>query len=426
MSEEFFNEHAGVKYVRVQWTDYSGIFHCRLITKAKCLRMIQADHPYKAPVNSVITPISTAPGCDASPPQVWELHPEWDTLRLCGFAPAHASVICSFTRTGAENPFAMCPRTLLQRTVKEFEDQYSASLLVGFEVEFVLLDESLQVPASLDRIEGSSMSSGIRGRSLAIVEDIFDALEMSDVPVHHMHTEAKDQLEFSMEPRSPMRAVDDLMYAQETIRTVAIRHGLKATMTPKPFLKRFPTNGLHMHISVSPTSLGDSFLAGILSKLRVLCAFGLPSWDSYHRVEDDGTGVWVGWGTENRDLPLRGIGPAHWEIRPADTTANFYLFLAVAVAAGSAGIEVERPLTWKDCRIFPENLSLSERAHYGIKDCLPRSFSAAMEGAKADVDIPVWVGEELLEKYFKMKDKEVELFGKMTDEERRQKFIAFF
>jgi len=94
------------------------------------------------------------------------------------------------------------------------------------------------------------MSSGIRGENLVIIEEVFDALEASDVHVHHIHTEARDQLEFSLEPLELMAAIDALMHAQETIRTVAVSHGRKATMIPKPFLKRYPTNGLHMHISI--------------------------------------------------------------------------------------------------------------------------------------------------------------------------------
>lgn len=426
MLHQFFEAYSEVKYIRLQWVDYSGVLHCRLVTKAKSLRMAKDTRPYKVPVNSMIIPLSTSPGCDASPPQVWELHPSWETLRVCGFSPTHASVMCFVTRTGAADAFSMCPRQLLTRAIQEFESEHAAKLLIGFEVEFVLLDESLQVPQSLDRIEGFSMSSGIRGNNLAIIEEIFDALEVSDVQVHHMHTEAANQLEFSLEPLDPMSAIDALMYTQETIRTTAVRHGRKATMTPKPFLKRFPTNGLHMHISVSPVDAGDRFLAGVLRKLRVLCAFGLPSYDSYHRVEDDGTGRWVGWGTENRDLPFRGIEPAHWELRPADATANFYLFLAVVVAAGSAGLRENLPLTWKDCRIFPENLNDEERTGYGITENLPASLEEAVNLAKKDPDVREWVGKEFLEKYVKVKEKEVELFGKMTDEERRQKFLAFF
>ena len=43
-----------------------------------------------------------------------------------------------------------------------------------------------------------------------------------------------------------------------------------------------------------------------------------------------------------------------------------------------------------------------------------------------DKDMESWVGRELLAQYLAVKEKEAETFGKMTDEERRQKFLNFF
>ncbi len=321
----------------------------------------------------------------------------------------------------------MCPRKLLANTVERLHKEHDAKILIGFEIEFVLLDENLKVPESLDRIVGSSMPTGMRStKTLTIIEEVFDALELSNITVHHMHTEGSDELEFSLDPSDPLHAVDDLMLAQETIRAVALRHHLKATMTPKPLLQRFPTTGLHAHISISPRNLGGGFLAGILTKLRALCAFGLPSYDSYHRVEHDGTGIWVGWGTENRDLPLRAIEPAHWEFRPADTTANFYLLLAAIIAAGSAGLKQDISLTQKDCPQFPAFLKPEEFESYGLKENLPNSLREAIKILKADHDITQWVGKDLMEKYVQVKEKEVEVFSEMRNEARRHKFLAFF
>ncbi|KAI0147057.1 protein fluG [Xylariaceae sp. FL1272] len=425
MLTQFLNSHTYIKYIRLQWVDYSGVIHCRLVTASKAARMTLDTTPYKVPVNSLIIPISTSPGCDASPPQVWELHPEWDTLRVCAYTSAHAMVMCSLTQSGSDAPFSMCPRKLLDRVSKEAMAK-GLEVQIGFELETVLLDESLQVPGTLDRIEGFSMSAGIRGHNLPIVEEIIDALEASDVSLHHVHTEATDQLEFSLEPMPPIEAVDALVYAQEAIRAIAIRHNRKATLTPKPFLSRFPTNGLHLHISVAPEYKADHFLAGILGNLKALCAFGLPSYDSYHRVEDDGTGRWVGWGTENRDLPLRGIGPGHWEFRPADATANFYICVAALLSCALSGVITERPLSWKDCRVFPETLTSSELESYGISENLPSSLLESINHLKANRELRKQLHDALVDKYVKVKDKEIELFSKMTDEERRRKFLAFF
>lgn len=425
--QQFFKDNARIRYVRFQWTDYSGVLHCRLVSKAKSLQMAEGGSPFKGPVTSMITPLATAPRCDVSLPQVWEFHPAWDTVRICGYAPAHASIECFLTRAGAEEPFSMCPRKLLTNTVKRLQEEHDAKVLIGFEIEFVLLDENLRVPESLDPILGSSMPAGIRSvKSLTIIEEVFDALELSNISVHHMHTEGSGQLEFSLDPLEPLEAVDALMLAQETIRTIALRHGLKATMTPKPLLQRFPTTGLHTHISIRPANLGDGFLAGILKKLRALCAFGLPSYDSYHRVEHDGTGIWVGWGTENRDLPLRAIEPAHWEFRPVDTTANFYLLLAALIAAGSAGLKQNLPLTWKDCRMFPMFLKPENLGSYGIQHNMPKSLKEAVDFLKAENDIAQWVGKELVENYVQVKEKEIEVLSEMGDEERRKRLLAFF
>jgi glutamine synthetase len=98
------------------------------------------------------------------------------------------------------------------------------------------------------------------------------------------------------------------MMAQETIRTIYICRGLEATTTPKPVFNG-AQSGCHVHLSLNPAVGATSFLAGILQKLRPLCAFGLPNYDSYYRVIGDCAGEWVAWKTHNKDLPIRQFSP---------------------------------------------------------------------------------------------------------------------
>lgn len=99
-----------------------------------------------------------------------------------------------------------------------------------------------------------------------------------------------------------------------------------------------------MHLSM--TSSDDerervkSFLAGILDLLRPLCAFTLPSHDSYSRIRDlsGTTSTFVTWGTEIRDVPIRKVDHNHWELRCLDATANMYLAAASVIAAGIEGV----------------------------------------------------------------------------------------
>jgi hypothetical protein len=46
--------------------------------------------------------------------------------------------------------------------------------------------------------------------------------------------------------------------------------------------------------------------------------------------------------------------------------------------------------------------------------------------AKCDEDIKVGVEEEMMDQYTKIREGEIEVFSKLTDEGRRQKFLASF
>lgn len=226
-----------------------------------------------------------------------------------------------------------------------------------------------------------------------------------------------------------MKAIDALMIAQETIRIICIRRNLRASMTPKPVFTG-PQNGCHVHLSLNPAPKAASFLAGILEKLKALCAFGMPNYDSYYRVVGEGSGMWVGWGTENRDLPIRQISSNHWEFRFVDATANMYLFIAGILSAGMDGIHRRRQLTIIDCPVLPSEHSMKEATRLlgecGITETMPLKLETSSELAEKDIDMRDWFGEELLAQYVKVKSKEIEYFSKMSEEERRQKFLTYF
>ena len=191
---------------------------------------------------------------------------------------------------------------------------------------------------------------GLRGQTLDMIEEILDDLKESSTNIHHFHTETHDQIEFALSPESPLEAVDSLVLAQETIRTVFTRHNIKATMTPKPVLDG-PTNGIHLHMSVDMLRppLTEKFLAGILNSMQSLCAFGMANFDGYVRTAGGAAGAWIGFGTENRDLPVRKISEQHWEIRMMDSTSNPYLFTAAVLLAGTSGLseKVDGYLAWE-------------------------------------------------------------------------------
>jgi len=224
-----------------------------------------------------------------------------------------------------------------------------------------------------------------------------------------------------------VQAIDALMFAQETIRTIFVRHGLKATMAPKPVFNG-PQNGCHMHLSLSNSSpqISDSFTAGILEKMKAICAFGMATYESYTRVVDDGAGLWIGWGTENRHLPIRKVGADHWEFRFFDATANPYLAMAATLAAGLNGIRTRMPLNFKDCSVFPQWLTATQLRAYGITQKMATSLQETLDAVNADCDMRQWIGDRLLSMYSEVKEREIAAFDRMTDEQRRQKYLNYF
>lgn len=311
----------------------------------------------------------------------------------------------------------------LENVLKTVPD--GLQVLIGYEIEFVLLDKDANPAQDLDKVTGYASMAGFRSEKLVLMEEICDALELAEIAVQDFHTEIADQLEITLYPAEPMRAIDSLMLAQETIRTVALKHGYKASMAPKPSFNG-PQNGLHTHVSLNPLpESAPSFLQGVLDHIKTLCAIGMPTFDSYTRVIDYGAGSFIGWGTENRDLPIRKIKD-HWEFRFVDGTANHYLFVAALLSAGFEGMRENLKLTYQDCNAFQDEMTQDTVAWFGMSEKMPTSLLTTLQCARDDEGLERWWGKVLKTEYLRVKEKDWERMKVMNDEERRQRYLLFF
>lgn len=429
--EDFLEENPSTEYIRLQWVDYSGVLRTRFVPVARCLEIFNSSEDYLIPQVSMIIPVSTAPICFPSGDEIQALglRPDCSSLRTCGFRPSHASVMCYVEQKFglAEDMFRECPRMLLSSIIERFERRWETdAILAGFEIEVMLLDQNSQPLNQLDRLNSYQTTAGLRGQTLDIVEEILECLKKSSINIHHFHTETHDQIEFALSPEPLLQAIDSFILAQETIRTVFVKYNIRATMTPKPVLEG-PTNGVHLHMSIERLTLPqtDSFLAGILTHMRSLCAFGIANFDGYVRTGKGAAGTWVGFGTENRDFPVRRITEHHWEFRMMDSTSNPYLFAAALLLAGSSGLSQESELNWNDCRRFVDSLDQEGHAEYGLHTKMPCSLEEALESLKAD-EVMQWISDDLLNSYILVKEKEVEVFRGLTDDQRRLRFLEYF
>src|SRR5207253_7928131 len=158
------------------------------------------------------------------------------------------------------------------------------------------------------------------------------------------------QHEISTAHAPALRAADDQVLVRETIRGVAARRGLVASLAPKPWPEN-AGNGGHIHFSLwdadgwgnrfhdaaatdrlSPEA--RSFIAGVLAHLPGLCGLTAPSFNSYHRIVPQyWAGAFVAWGLDNREAPVRiastfrGSEEAstNAELKACDATCNPYL-----------------------------------------------------------------------------------------------------
>jgi glutamine synthetase len=56
---------------------------------------------------------------------------------------------------------------------------------------------------------------------------------------------------------------------------------------------------------------------------------------------------------------------------------------------------------------------------------MPPKLELSLDAAKSDDEFEGWIGSEMPAQYLKVNEAELEHFSKMTEEERRQKFLNY-
>ncbi|KAF8585596.1 glutamine synthetase/guanido kinase [Ramaria rubella] len=258
--------------------------------------------------------------------------------------------------------------------------------------------------------------------------------------LQHILSEGADgQYEVVTGPLPPLEAVDALVATREIIFNIAAKHGLHATLSPKPLPHQMGT-ALHTNISLTSTKKRDftlgnntpmnelqgSFLQSLLDHLPAACAFTLSSPQSYSRSGDGvwSGGTWVCWGAFNRECPVRVCGSTaqDWrmEVRVCDATGNPYLTTAALLLAGILGVEKRVELTSGNIQTQAALLTDEQRAKLGIVHRLPQSVEQAIDTLKEDKEVCFGMGAELVTKYISTIELRRDRVQKMSDQEQRE------
>ncbi len=348
------------------------------------------------------------------------LKPDLGTLQIFPWQEHHsgpvARLICDVEDSDGQ-PFAGCPRGVLQRQVQRAESM-GFSTAFGPEAEFFLFETDSNGEPTLTTHDNAGyfdLTPADRGEKCR--RDIVNTLERMGFEVEAAHHEvAPGQHEIDFKYADAITTADNLITFKLIVRKIASDHGLHATFMPKPI---FGENGSGMHANqslfrgsenafatpegaLSNTAL--QYIGGILEHARSFCAITNPLVNSYKRlVPGFEAPVTVAWSEKNRSAMIRipasrGNG-TRMELRMPDPACNPYLALAVMLGSGLNGIE--RGLT-PPAPVTHNLFAASDEK----QDVLPANLGDGIRALQQSESIKVILGEHVFNKFIEAKTRE--------------------
>jgi len=359
------------------------------------------------------------------------LVPDPETFRVLPYAPRLGAMLVDHVQLDG-TPAPVDQRGFLKRMEARLAVR-DRRLHAGFENEFSLatLVDGQYVPID----SGLCFSTISATAAQDYVDELVAALEAQGIVLEQYYSElGHGQHEISTGPAPALRAADEQLLVRETIRGVATRHDLVASLAPKPWPEN-AGNGAHIHFSLwddagernrfhdaaAPDRLSAearSFIAGVLAHLPGLCGLTAPSFNSYHRIVPQyWAGAFMCWGHDNREAPVRvpsvfrGLEErsTNAELKASDASANPYLALGGLIAAGLDGLERELQLP-EPVEVDPATIDEAERAARGI-DRLPATQKDALDALETDEVLTAALGPVLTESYLAVRRSEWDAYS---------------
>jgi glutamine synthetase type III len=317
------------------------------------------------------------------------------------------------------------PRNTLKRLVAEAASE-GLHIKTGVEPEFFLITpDGQKISDEYDNATKPCYDQQALMRRYDVIAEICDhMLALGWEPYQNDHEDANGQFEMNWKYDNALNTADKHSFFKFMVRSVAEKHGLRATFMPKPFMG-LTGNGCHAHISVwdkigkknvfadksmelGLSAQGKHFLGGIMKHASALAAITNPTVNSYKRINAPRTvsgATWapntVTWTGNNRTHMVRVPGPGRFELRLPDGAANPYLLQAVIIAAGLDGIRSKADPGKR------YDIDMYQHGHT-VKDApkLPLNLLDALRAFDKDTSLKAALGEEFSASYMKLKHQE--------------------
>ena len=409
-----FAKKHGIKYFMVSFTDLFGGQRAKLVP-AQAIADMEADGAGFAGFAAWLDMTPAHPDMLAVP--------DADAVIQLPWKPDVAWVPADCVMEG--EPVAQAPRNVLKTLLKEAEGE-GLYVKTGVEAEFFLLTpegDAISDPA--DTAEKPCYDQQAVMRRYDVIAEICDyMLDLGWGPYQNDHEDANGQFEMNWEFDDALVTADRHSFFKFMVKSVAEKHGLRATFMPKP-IASLTGNGCHTHISVwdktGKTNVfaddaqelglstdGRSFLGGIMKHATALAAITNPTVNSYKRINAPVTAsgaTWapntVTWSGNNRTHMVRVPGPGRFELRLPDGAANPYLLQAVIIAAGLSGLRSKAdPGKRYDIDMYAEGHTVTDAKK------LPLNLLDAIREYDGDAALKEMMGAEFSSAFVKMKTQE--------------------
>ena len=341
-------------------------------------------------------------------------------------------------------PVKASPRVMLKNQIDKFSKK-NLEMKSGVECEYFLISpDGNSIADSRDTQSKPCYDQSALMRRYDLIKEICDSMiELGWGPYQNDHEDANGQFEMNWEYSDCLTTADRHTFFKFMVKTLAEKHGLRATFMPKPF-EKLTGNGCHAHVSLwngnvnkfldksdryGLNKMAYNFLGGIIKNAQSLSAFFNPTINSYRRINAPATKSGASWSPSsisysgnNRTHMIRIPDPGRFELRLMDGSANPYLLQASIAAAGLYGIDNKSdPGELLTCNMY------TDYENYPNLERLPDDLYESLEKLNENKIVKEAFGEEVVDSYLKLKKKELNDFetenvfdkeGSITDWEK--------
>ena len=404
-------EQKGIRYFLIAFVDLFGTMRAKIVPASAMESVAKSGAGFAG--------FATLFDMTPADPDVLVI-PEQDSLIQLPWKPEVAWVTGDLVMAG--KPVEQNPRQVLKRVIAQGA-ALGYELKTGVECEyFLIMPDGQSISDAADLQAKPCYDQQTLMRRYDVVAEICDAMvTLGWKPYQNDHEDANGQFEMNWEFDSALRTADKHAFFKFMVKSIAEKHGLRATFMPKPFAN-LTGSGCHVHVSLWSTKDGSClfedgsdglglsktayhFIGGVIHSAEGLCAITNPVVNSYKRINAPPTlsgATWspnaVTYAGNNRTHMIRIPDAGRFELRLPDGAANPYLMPAALMAVGLEGIAAQRdPGKRLDINMYEDGHKLKNVRK------LPLNLLDALRTTEKSQMLRQRFGDEFIDSYVKLK-----------------------